>query len=248
MPSPDAPSSVPSPTPGRDFDQAWKIADGIPGWLKEGQARLLFDEARLLAAGARVVEIGSHQGRSTVVLAMALEPLGGRVICVDPFVEGRLFGGTPTRAKFERHIAEAGVADTVDLRAEFSTRLRPSWSESFDMLYIDGKHDYWTLSDDLKWSTHLPDDAPILVHDSFSSIGVTLGLLAHVLPTRTLRYDSRSDSMALFRKSRPTPADRWRILRELPGWIRNVGIKVLLRLRLRGVARLFGHDSPYDPY
>ena len=247
MPSPDAPSSVPSPTPGRDFDQAWKIAEGIPGWVKEGQARLLFDEARLLAAGARVVEIGSHQGRSSVVLAMALEPLGGRVICVDPFVEGRLFGGTPTRAKFERHIAEAGVADTVDLRAEFSAtppvlvRVVRHALHRRQARLLDPQRRPQVV--------HAPPGrAPILVHDSFSSIGVTLGLLAHVLPTRTLRYDSRSDSMALFRKSRPTPADRWRILREPPGWIRNVGIKVLLRLRLRGVARLFGHDSPYDPY
>ena len=42
--------------------------------------------------------------------------------------------------------------------------------------------------------------------------------------------------------------DRLRILREMPWWIRNVFLKVLLRLRLRPVARLFGHDSPYDPY
>ena len=39
-----------------------------------------------------------------------------------------------------------------------------------------------------------------------------------------------------------------RILAELPWWVRNVFLKVLLRLRLRPVARLFGHDSPYDPY
>jgi hypothetical protein len=34
----------------------------------------------------------------------------------------------------------------------------------------------------------------------------------------------------------------------MPWWLRNVFVKVLLRLRLRPVARLFGHDSPYDPY
>ena len=35
---------------------------------------------------------------------------------------------------------------------------------------------------------------------------------------------------------------------EIPWWLRNVVIKVLLRLRLHGVARLAGHDSVYDPY
>jgi hypothetical protein len=54
--------------------------------------------------------------------------------------------------------------------------------------------------------------------------------------------------MALFHHSRPSSSDRLRILREMPWWLRNVALKVLLRLRLRPLARLAGHDSPYDPY
>jgi len=233
---------------GAEFAAAWAVADEIPGWLKEGQARLLFDHARRLTPGARVLEIGSHQGRSTIVLARALGSGGGKVICVDPFVEGRLFGGTTTREKFERNVEAAGVATTVELVSDYSTSLRPTWSEPFDLLYIDGKHDYWTFSDDLRWSEHLPPGGTILVHDAFSSIGVTLGILAHVLPSRHLRYALRSDSMALFTVSPPTARDRMRILLEVPWWLRNVMLKVLLRLRLRPVARLLGHDSPYDPY
>lgn len=243
-------AAAPNSSPGDDADFAavWALADTIPGWLKEGQARLLFDQARRLGQGARVLEIGSHQGRSTVVLAKAVAPLGGSVTCVDPFVEGRLFGGTPTRTKFEQHVAAAGVTEQVELVAEYSTKLRPRWTDSFDLLYIDGKHDYWTLSDDLRWSVHLPAGGAILVHDAYSSIGVTLGILAHVLPSRSLRYALRSDSMALFFQEPPTARDRVRILGELPWWLRNVVVKVLLRLRLRPVARLLGHDSPYDPY
>ena len=231
-----------------EFSNAWEAVAEVPGWLKEGQARLLFDQARALGPGSRVLEIGSHQGRSTIVLAKALAPAGGTVIAVDPFVEGKLFGGTPTRTKFETHVADAGVADRVDLRADYSTALRPTWDEPFDMLYIDGKHDYWTLSDDLRWAKHLPPGGAIVIHDCFSSIGVTLGILAHVLFSKEIRYDARSDSQALFFKEAPSFRDRLRILGELPWWIRNVFVKVLLRLRLRPVARLFGHDSPYDPY
>ena len=248
MPHADASNPVPAPDPDADFAAAWALADTIPGWLKPGQARLLFDNARALPAGAKVLEIGSHQGRSTVILAKALEPLGGTVICVDPFVEGKLFGGTPTRTKFESNVARTGVAERVELHPAYSTELRPRWTDGFDMLYIDGKHDYWTLSDDLKWSVHLPAGRPVLIHDCYSSIGVTLGILAHVLPSRVLRYAARSDSMALFFTGAPTGRDRLRILGEMPWWIRNVFVKVLLRLRLRPVARLFGHDSPYDPY
>ena len=167
---------------------------------------------------------------------------------MDPFVEGRLFGGTPTRTKFEQNIARAGVADRVQLLAAYSTEARPTWEAGLDYLYIDGKHDYWTFTDDLRWRAFLPANAPILVHDAFSSIGVTLGILAKVLFAKDMTYLGRTGSMARFELGPPSAADRARVLGELPWWIRNVGVKVLLRLRMRPLARLIGHDSPYDPY
>lgn len=226
-----------------DFDAVWALADTIPGWLKRGQARLLFDQARRLPKGARVLEIGSHQGRSTVVLAKAVAPLDGRVTCVDPFVEGRLFGGTATREKFERNLAEAGVEQVVDLVADYSTRLRPQWTDPFDLLYIDGKHDYWTVSDDLRWAEHVPAGGAVFVHDAFSSIGVTLALLRHVLPGRRLRYVGRVGSLARFVVATPSGRDRIRMLGQLPWWLRNVAIKVVLR-----AGRLLGLRGRPDPY
>jgi predicted O-methyltransferase YrrM len=230
------------------FAEAWRAADPVPGWLTEAQGRMLYDEARLLGAGGLALEIGSHQGRSTIVLAHALRDAGARMIAMDPFVEGRLFGGTPTRDRFEENIRKARVDDVVELVPEYSTKARPAWQQSLDLLYIDGKHDYWTVSDDLRWTAHLGPGAAVLIHDAFSSIGVTLGLLRHVLLSREMAYEGRAGSLALFRMRRPGRADRLRMVRELPWWIRNVAIKVLLRLRLRRVARLVGHDSPYDPY
>jgi hypothetical protein len=239
-----------SPLPSVDgrFPDIWEVADRIPGWLTRDQAELLFDEAAALRADDLAVEIGSHRGRSTVVIAQALRGRGGRLVAIDPFVDGRLFGGSSTRTEFEGNIADAAVGGTVELLCEYSTRARKSWTRPFHFLYIDGKHDYWTLSDDLKWRVHLPAGAPVLIHDCFSSIGVTLGILRHVLFAGDLRYERRAGSLALFRVGRPSARDRLRILGEMPWWARNVVLKVLLRLRLRPVARLLGHDSPYDPY
>jgi hypothetical protein len=221
--------STPVSSNGR-FPEIWAIADGIPGWLTTAQAELLHEQARTLPAGATVVEIGSHKGRSTVVLADALRERGGTVVAIDPFIDGPMFGGSATRDHFERHVEMAEVGDTVELLCDYSTKARKSWDRSFEMLYIDGKHDYWTFTDDLKWRSGLPAGAPVLVHDCFSSIGVTLGVLVRVLPAGDLRYERREGSLALFRV------------------VRNVFIKVLLRLRLRPVARAFGHDASYDPY
>lgn len=231
------------------FSRAWEAASGIAGWLTEDQARLLWDATADLQSAPLIVEIGSHQGRSTTVLATAVLGRGGRVIAIDPFVDGRLFGGSKTRELFDQNIASARLSDAVELLPEYSTAARPRWTRPIDYLYIDGKHDYWTLTDDLKWADHLPEGAPVLIHDCYSSIGVTLGILAHVLPSRRLRYEKRAGSLALFRVGRPTWRDRCRILAEMPWWIRNVVIKVLLRLRLRPVAALlFQHRSPYDPF
>jgi precorrin-6B methylase 2 len=233
-----------------DFDTVFGQARQIGGWLSEAQARTLWNEAQAVPAGGLIVEIGSHQGRSTVVLAAAAPQ--ARVVAIDPFVGGAMFGGLATREKFQANLARAGLVERVELRQARSTQLRPSWTEPIGLLYIDGKHDYWTLSDDLRWSEFLADGSRICIHDAYSSIGVTLGLLRHVLPSRRLRYLDRTGSLARFEvaaaSSPVSRTDRLRMLAELPWWLRNVGIKVLLRLRLYPLARLVGHCDRADPY
>lgn len=226
-----------------DFGAAWSLADAVPGWLTRDQARDLWNAAHQVPAAGRILEIGSHQGRSTLVLAAAARDVGAGVIAVDPFVGGRMFGGAATRDRFEENLDRAGLRSYVRLIADRSTAIRPDWDEPLALLYIDGKHDYWTVRDDLRWVEHLPASAPVLIHDAFSSIGVTIGLLAHVLPSRSLRYIGRSGSLARFDVGEPSGRDRLRMLRELPWFIRNVAIKVVLRL-----GRLVGHRSTPDPY
>jgi hypothetical protein len=240
---------VQTPADQAGFDSAWAIAEQIPGWLTRAQAEMLWQAARRLAPGDHIVEIGSHQGRSTVVLGRAAQAVGARVTAIDPFVEGRLFGGPSTRDRFEANLVRAGVTDTVTLLGEYSTRARRQWNGGrVDLTYIDGKHDYWTFTDDLRWAEFMDGGREVLVHDCYSSIGVTSGVAAKILPSRRYTYVDRNGSMARFRLARPAAADRLRLLGQVPWFVRNVGLKTLLRLRLRRVARVFGHDSPYDPY
>ncbi|MDQ1742216.1 MAG: hypothetical protein QOE23_555, partial [Pseudonocardiales bacterium] len=250
VPAKQQPSDPPDPAVDAAFHSAFDNARGIGGWLTEAQARTLWNEARAVPPGGRIVEIGSHQGRSTVVLAAAAPR--AQVVAIDPFVGGAMFGGLPTREKFLANLDRTGVAGRVELRQARSTELRRSWTGPIDFLYIDGKHDYWTLSDDLRWSEFVPDGGRICIHDAYSSIGVTLGLLRHVLPGRRLRYLDRTGSLARFEVAPVTAPvtrdDRLRILAELPWWLRNVAIKVLLRLRLYPLARLAGHHDRADPY
>src|SRR6266516_3815535 len=88
------------------FARTWAAASTIPGWLTEAQARVLWEAVATADTGSLVVEIGSHQGRSTTVLAAAAWLRDSQVIAIDPFVSGAMFGGAPTRTKFERHLSQ----------------------------------------------------------------------------------------------------------------------------------------------
>lgn len=226
-----------------DFEEAWGSARHIDGWLTEAQARTLYDAARAVAPGL-VVEIGSHLGRSTVMLAAS----GAAVTAVDPFPDDWRYGRDDTEQRLRSHLAEAGVDTRVDVRVATSLEARADWSEPVRLVYVDGKHDMWSCLDDMSWSRYLQVGDVVLVHDAFSSLGVTLAVLRDAATTDRHRYTGRTGSLARFEVARPTARDRLRVLRELPWFVRNLGVKLLLRLRLRPVARLLGHRDTADPY
>ncbi|MBM6399485.1 class I SAM-dependent methyltransferase [Phycicoccus sonneratiae] len=235
------------PERGPAFAEVWPAVDAVGGWLTRDQAQLLWDAVRAVDPGpARVLEIGSHRGRSTCALAAARPDVD--VTAVDPFVTTRRYPGPSVRLGLEATLEALGVADRVTVLPVPSAQARRGWDRPLDVLHVDGKHDYWTVSDDLHWADHVVAGGTVLVHDAFSSIGVTLALLRHVLPGDRLAYRGRVGSMARFVVARPTTGDRAAMLRELPWWGRNVVVKVLLRLRLRRVAALLGHHGRDDPY
>ena len=243
------PESPPTSTEG-GFSEIWALADAIPGWLTSGQAALLHRAGRTLPAGAAVVEIGSHQGRSTVVLA----PMRCVPAAVASWPSTRSWtdgcSAAARRVTISSDTSRWPVSeDTVELVCDYSTKARKSWTRPFDMLYIDGKHDYWTLSDDLRWRVHLPERR--------AGAGPRLLLVDRGDPRHPAPRAARREpplrapgglAGALPGRAADAAATALRILAEMPWWARNVVIKVLLRLRLRPVARLLGHDSPYDPY
>lgn len=235
MASPD-PSAAPSPRPRE-----------VPGWLTDDQAATLRSAAATVPPGGCVVEVGSHQGRSTVVLADAV-PADGTVVAVDPFVRDWRYGAPDTEARLRAHLAERGLTERVDVRVTTSEAALATWDGPVDLVYVDGKHDYWSTCHDLGWSRWLPRGGTLLVHDSFSSLGVTLALLRTLATSRRLAYRGRIGSLARLEVTAPTPADRARVLGELPWFGRNLVVKVLLRLRARRLAGWLGHHGAADPF
>ncbi len=230
------------------WEQLWRRIDTIPGWLTRAQAAVLHHAARELGPGATILEIGAHRGRSTTALAAARDDV--TVVTIDPFITTRLLPGPSVAQELGRTLARFEVADRVTVIQATSRAARSRWADLVDLLWIDGKHDVWTVTDDLRWVAFVRSGGPVYVHDAYSSVGVTLALIANqVSPGSTLRYVGRTGSLAHFVKAPPTRTSRQAFVISLPWWARNIAIKALLRLRLRRTAhRVFGHTDRFDPY
>lgn len=244
------------------FAGALASLDGIEGWLTDAQAERLWHRAQELQPGATVVEIGSFQGRSTVVTALALPP-ETVLIAIDPHGGNdrgpQEFRGKEAEAETDHHVflanlERAGVRDRVRYVRKFSHDAHGEVEGDIDLLYIDGAHRFVPARDDIAtWGARVAPGGTLLIHDSFSSVGVTLAILSVLAPSSDWEYVGRSGSMAEFRRVALSPRQHRRSrndqLAQVPWFLSNVVIKVLILARLRPVARALGFpdDKPW-PY
>jgi predicted O-methyltransferase YrrM len=222
------------------FEAAWAVARDVEGWLTEAQARRLFAAAAAVAPGGRVVEIGSFRGRSAIVLASA----GADVVCVDPHagsdrgpreIAADAGRGDADLEAFRANLARAGVAARVRHVRAFSDAALGEVPGPVDVLFIDGAHRIVPARADIRrWGDRVRPGGRMLVHDAWSSIGVTLALLTTTVPGRRWRYVGRERSLAEFvREDVRGAGNAARQLRELPWFARNVVLKALIAARLR---------------
>jgi predicted O-methyltransferase YrrM len=223
------------------FDDAWAHARDVEGWLTEAQARRLFAAAVGVAPRGRVVEIGSFRGRSAIVLAGA----DVEVVCIDPHagsdrgpqeIAADADRGTADHEAFHANLARAGVAERVHQVRAFSDAALDLVPGPVDVLFVDGAHRFGPARADLaRWGDRVRPGGRMLVHDAWSSVGVTLALLATTVFGRRWRYVGRTGSLAEFvRDDNPGGArNALRQLGELPWFARNVVVKALILARVR---------------
>jgi hypothetical protein len=234
---------------------------GVEGWMTDAQAQRLWDRACSVAGGGRIVEIGSFRGRSTIVLARAATP-DVEVVAIDPHagndrgpqeIEGFVDEAEEDHDVFHANLRAAGVDDRVRHVRRFSDDALGDVEGPIDLLYIDGAHRYGpALADIRRWGARVAPGGTLLIHDSFSSIGVTLALLRSMVTSGEFRYVGRSTSMAEYRRERVAGRARLsnaaRQLAQLPWFARNVVIKVLITAKLGRFTRYLGHKTADWPY
>jgi predicted O-methyltransferase YrrM len=253
--------TTPSRAGSGSFNDALASVTDVDGWMTDDQARRLWDRASALPAGSTVVEIGSFRGRSAIVLAKAALP-EVEVVAIDPHagndagpqeISRPAEAGQADHDVFVANLEAAGVRDRIRYVRAFSQEALDQVDTEVELLYIDGAHRYAPARDDIRrWGARVADGGTLLIHDSFSSIGVTFAILTSLLLSGRYRYAGRAQSMAEYRRVVPgSPGRLGSVLRqlgEMPWFVRNVLIKVLLVARLAPLTRLLGHRTRDWPY
>ncbi len=157
------------------FDEAWDVASSVPGWFTRENAAAFWGVIGEVSP-RRVVEIGSYQGRSTVLIGKAMQafsPDGCRLTAIDPHTGDRQqlemlnVDALPTLDLFRLHTSGAGISGLLDTRVALSTDVASTWDlEKVDLVFVDGWHSYEAvLADTRAWAPHLSERGLICFDD-----------------------------------------------------------------------------------
>jgi hypothetical protein len=230
--------------------------------LSDDQAARLETAAARVRGPARIVEIGSFRGRSTIVLRRAAAP-DVEVVAIDPHGGGDrgpreispdAARGEADHEAFHANLRRVGMDAGVRHVRRTSQDALAEIEGAVELLYVDGAHRYRPARADIEqWGERVAPGGTMLVHDAYNAVGVMLAQLRVLVPSGRWRYVGRTRSLAEYRREELAGTARLRNaarqLRGIPWFVRNGLIKVALVARLRPVARRLGlpdgDDWPY---
>ncbi|MEI8238707.1 MAG: class I SAM-dependent methyltransferase [Actinomycetota bacterium] len=246
----------------RSFDEALTAVKGVDGWMSPDQAERLYRAAASTQSGDTIVEIGSFRGRSTIVMASATSG-DVPVVAIDPHagndrgpqeIDGFEAEAATDHDVFNANLAAAGVADRVRHIRKFSDAAHSDVAGEVAVLYIDGAHRYAPARTDIRdWGGRVAPGGTMLIHDSFSSVGVTLAILRELLLSRRWRYVGRARSLTEFRAdldgtTKSVALNACSLLLQLPWFVKNLLVKVVITAKLGRVLTAFTGRDPEWPY
>lgn len=134
------------------------VVHDVPAWLS-AQERIVLHALVVGLQPTRVLEIGTFQGGSTVIMCAALDDLGGGTItCVDPNprVADETWSRVSHRATMVPEPSPEAVATAKDVAGG-----------QFEFAFIDGDHSLDAVMRDIEATLPvLTDDAHMLFHDA----------------------------------------------------------------------------------
>jgi len=157
------------------LDEAWSAASKVPGFLLEGEARLLGMIAACNPGNGEIIEIGSFKGKSTVMLAKVCQHYGlAPVVAVDPhnfnsveLRQHKTSEDASSYAEFLDNIRLAGVSEFVEPIRAYSSDVALKWNRPIRFLWIDGDHTFRGAKRDFDgFFTHVVPGGVVAFHDA----------------------------------------------------------------------------------
>jgi hypothetical protein len=189
----------------------------VSGWLEEDEAEFLIASARdaltACPSAPAIVEVGSHLGRGTVVLASVAQALGSpaRVHAIDPHegyvgaLDTELVPAPSSPAQLRANLEQAGVAGCVQVDHASAAEL--AWSEPIALLLIDGLHDYAsTARDFFCFEPFVPAGGFAAFHDYAEYFPGVVAFVDELLESGAWRRTGPVRSMIVLQRAAPEEA------------------------------------------
>lgn len=182
------------------------ILTNVHGFISLAEAELLYTLASRVPNGGMIVEIGSYQGRSAVCLGLGAKEVGALVYAIDPHngyqIDEHTHYGMENHAALLKNLVNFNVADIVRVVALDSSVAWGGWWEDFDLLWIDGMHDYISVKYDFEhWSPYV-DDGKIALHDTAGHHAGVTQLLNEVLAAGQWKISQQVDAITVLERAK----------------------------------------------
>lgn len=161
--------------------EIWEKIEGAAGFLSMKEAGLLFWAARQCPVPGPVIELGSYEGRSTGLFALA----GRHVYAIDAWslevADLSAYGhgavaADEVFARFQSNLRQMRVEHLVSINRGLTHQIGQTWDEEGAILFVDAGHTYEDVSRDLAiWTPYLHRQGFLIMHDVLGDgyLGVT---------------------------------------------------------------------------
>jgi len=198
-------------TGGAGVLSAYKRIQKINGWLEEKEADLLM--TTVLKACIQmpeqhtIVEVGSYEGKSTVLLGSVVKEFfpGVKIVSIDPHDgllgarDQGLISVTPSLKRLTSNLQAAGLSEVVEIVQERACDV--AWNEPVLFLIIDGLHDYPSVARDFRQiSPSVVKGGYIAFHDYADYYPGVQAFVHELLETGAYRKVGKADSLIILIK------------------------------------------------
>lgn len=183
----------------------------LSGLVSEDEGRMLAELAEMVDPPNVIVEIGSYTGKSTCFLAEAATELVYAIDLWDLHLSGEKKKGRRNKHKYDIKFNSVQAWTTFMQRTATFNNVIPVkapslsianvWARPIGLLFIDGAHDYWSVSSDyLGFESFIRRGGWLAMHDATPGSKVDKVIEDVVIPSGLWGERRQVERLAIFQR------------------------------------------------